>query len=234
MPIFLDEVGIDMEIIDAVKLRQSVRAFKSEPVSKEVLKEILEIATRSPSTMNTQPWEMFVIAGQAIDVIKRKNIESLNFGMKQEAEVPLIPFVGKYRQRQVNLAIEIFRLMEIPRENRQMREKWQQRGFRFFDAPAGIIITLDKSLEQSLLSLLDIGALMQTICLVALNYGLATCIEDQAIMFPEVIRKVIGVPETKRIIIAIAIGYPDWNFPANRLKSSREPIESIVTWHGFD
>jgi len=66
--------------------------------------------------------------------------------------------------------------------------------------------------------------------LAALNYGLATCIEDQGVMYPEVVRRVTGIPETKRIIICIAIGYPDWDFPANSLKSTRLPLENVVTW----
>lgn len=223
-----------MNIIEAVNFRQSVRGFKRDPVPKEVLREILEIASRSPSTMNTQPWEIIVVTGQAIEDIRRRNLEALNSGVTQESEVPLRPYKGKYRERQVDLAIEIFRLMGIAREDREKRADWMQRGFRFFDAPAGIILTMDKSLDQSPLSLLDIGAIMQTICLVALSYGLATCIEDQALMFPEVIRKVTGVPPSKRIVIAIAIGYPDWDFPANKLKSEREPVERIITWCGFD
>jgi len=199
-----------------------------------VLSEILEIASRSPSAMNTQPWEITVVTGQAMENIRRGNIEALNSGVTPEAEVPLRPFEGKYRERQVDLAIEIFRLMEIARDDKEKRAQWMQRGFRFFDAPVGIILTMDRSLDQSPLSLLDIGAIMQTICLVAVNYGLATCIEDQAVMFPEVIRKAAGVPESQRIVIAIAIGYPDWGFPANRLKSKREPVEKIVTWCGFE
>ena len=81
--------------------------------------------------------------------------------------------------------------------------------------------------------MLDIGAVMQTICLTALNYGIGTCIEDQGIMYPEVLRKFVGILESKRIIISIAIGYPNWDFPANKVESSREPVENITTWHGF-
>lgn len=84
----------------------------------------------------------------------------------------------------------------------------RERGFRYFDAPAAIIILVDKSLTENG-PLLDIGAVIQTICLAALNYGLGTCIEDQGVMYPEVLRELAGIPESKRIIISIAIGYPD-------------------------
>ena len=69
---------------------------------------------------------------------------------------------------------------------------------------------------------LDIGAVMQTICLAALHYGLGTCIEDQGVMYPAVLRKFAGIPESRRIIISIAVGYPDWDFPANKVESARE------------
>lgn len=79
----------------------------------------------------------------------------------------------------------------------------------------------------------DIGAVTQNICLAGLHYGLGTCIEDQGIMYPEVLRKFCNIPVTKQIIIALAIGYPNWDFPANRVETSRVPIDTITTWCGF-
>ena len=81
---------------------------------------------------------------------------------------------------------------------------------------------------------MDIGTIIQTICLTALNYSLGTCVEDQGIAFPEVVRKFTGIPQSKRLMICIAIGYPDWDFPANKLESTREPLENVVTWCGDD
>ncbi len=219
-----------MDIIEAIRTRKSVRGFKPAPVPREVLREILEIATHAPSAMNTQPWEITVVTGQALESIQKANIEMLNLGVALHAETPLKPFEGKYRQRQVGLAIQIFKLMGIAREDKQKRAEWTQRGFRIFDAPAAIILSMDRWLDDSPMSLLDIGAITQTICLAALSYGLGTCIEDQGIMYPEVIRKFTGIPESKRIVVCIAIGYPDWDFPANRLVSTREPVDSVVTW----
>jgi nitroreductase len=89
----------------------------------------------------------------------------------------------------------------------------------------------DKTLTESG-SLLDIGAVMQNICLSALHFGLGTCIEDQGILYPEVFREHTGIPETKHLIIAIALGYPDPNFPANHVRSEREPVDALTTWVG--
>jgi len=221
-----------MDIVEAVRSRKSIREYKPDPVPKEILREILDIAIRSPSTLNTQPWEITVVTGEILENIRKGNIEMLNSGAKPNPETPYKPFEGKYRQRQVDLAIQIFNLMGIAREDKEKRAEWMQRGFRLFNAPAAFILSMDKSLDESTLSLLDIGAITQTICLVALNYGLGTCIEDQGIMFPEVVRRFTDIPESKRITICITIGYPDWDFPANKLETNREPIDSIVTWCG--
>ncbi|TFG38390.1 MAG: nitroreductase, partial [Syntrophobacterales bacterium] len=137
-----------------------------------------------------------------------------------------------YRQRQIGLGKQLFKLMDIPREDREKREEWMERGFRYFDAPAAIIITTDRSLTEGA-PLLDIGAVLQNICLAALSFGLGTCIEDQGVLYPEVVRKYADIPDSKQLIMAIAIGYPDWDFPANSLESTREPVESITTWRGF-
>jgi nitroreductase len=107
-----------------------------------------------------------------------------------------------------------------------------ERGFRYFNAPAAIIITADRSLPYPR-PLFDMGALTQTICLVALHFNLGTCISNQGIMYPEVLHDLAGIPLSKRVIIAVAIGYPDENFPANEVVSTREPVASITTWHGF-
>jgi len=222
-----------MDLLEAMRLRKSIRGYKPDPVPREVLREILEIATWSPSGLNAQPWEVTVVAGEVLEEIKRGNIEMLASGALPYLEVPMQPLVGVYRQRQVDLAIQIFELMGIAREDKEKRAEWLQRGFRFFDAPTAIIISADKAIDE-LRAQFDIGTFSQTLCLAALHYGLGTCIGVQGVMYPEVVRRFTGIPESKRITISIAIGYPDWDFPANKLQSTREPVEAIATWRGFD
>jgi len=224
-----------MDIIEAVKTRKSIRGYKPDPVPKEVLEQILELASHAPSAMNTQPWEFTVLTGEVLENVRRSNIDLLNSGAPPSPEhvVTSWPKESVYRQRQVGLAKQLFQLMDIPREDKEKRAKWLERGFRYFDAPAAIIVSTDRCLSESG-PLLDIGASIQTICLTALHFGLGTCIEDQGTMYPEVLRKYAHIPESKRIIAAIAIGYPDWDFPANKVESEREPIKNVTTWLGFD
>lgn len=224
-----------MDIVEAIRERKSVRGFKPEPVSREVIEEILDIAGQAPSAMNIQPWEFTVITGDVLENIRKANVELLNSGAKPQPEHEVVgwPSESVYRKRQVELGKQIFQIMEIPREDKEKRARWLERGFRYFDAPVAIIILADRALTEST-PLLDIGAVMQTICLAALHYGIATCIEDQGVMYPGVLRRFAGIPESKRIIISIAVGYPDWDFPANKVESSRESVDNITTWCGFE
>jgi nitroreductase len=224
-----------MDISEAIRQRKSIRKFKPDLVSKAVLKEILEVASRSPSAMNTQPWEFFIVRGDTLEKIKQANVAKLQGGQMPSPEHTIIgwPTDSVYRRRQVELGMELFRLMNISRDDAVKRMQWMERGFRYFDAPAAIIIVTDKVLGEEG-PLIGLGAIMQTICLAALQYGLGTCIEDQGVMYPDVIRGNLGIPEGKRIIMAIAIGYPDDTFPANKLQSRRDPVDSFTTWLGFE
>jgi len=223
-----------MEIIEAINTRKSIRGYKADPVPKETLKEILEIAGRAPSAMNTQPWEFFVLGGEVLEKLREKNAENLKAGIMPEGEHSVVGWSKEsiYRTRQVELAMSLFKLMDIKREDKEKRAAWMERGFRFFDAPAAIIIVTDRSLEESS-PLVDIGIVIQTICLAALDYGLGTCIEDQGCLYPENLRKIADIPESKRIIMSIAIGYPDFEFPANQIETTRVSLDEITTWKGF-
>ena len=224
-----------MEIIEAIKTRKSIRAFTSRKVSKGLLSDILDIACRAPSAMNTQPWEFMAISGDILDQIRAAIVTKLNNQEPMQPEHLVVgwPEDSVYRQRQVELAKQLFKLMDIPREDKVKRAQWLERGFRFFDAPAAIILMTDSTLTEHG-PLLDVGAVMQNICLAALDHGLGTCIEDQGVLYPEVVRELARIPDTKRIIISIAIGYPDPDFPANRVRTEREPAENITTWVGFE
>ena len=223
-----------MDALEALRTRKSIRGFRSDPVPREVLSEILEIACRAPSAVNSQAWEFFVLAGDVLEKVKRGNLEKVRSGAAPSPEHSIMgwPRGSVYRRRQVALAQQLFRLMEVPRDDEEKKRQWMERGFRFFDAPAAIVIVVDRSLGQSA-PLLDIGAVMQSICIAALSRGLGTCIEDQGVMYPQVVRDFAGIPDSKRIIISIAIGYPDWDFSANRVETLREPLESTTTWCGF-
>jgi len=223
-----------MDVIEAIQKRSSIRGFKPDPVPQALLREILEIAVRAPSALNSQPWEFAVITGSVLDRIRVGNVEQLNSGapMSSDHTASLWPKDSVYRRRQVELGKALFSLMDISRQDQEKRKAWQERGFRFFEAPVAIIVMADQVLSESG-PLLDIGLLVQNICLAAVAKGLGTCIEDQGIFFPDVIRQLADIPASKRMIIAIAMGYPDWDFPANQLSTDRAAVDEITQWIGF-
>ena len=223
-----------MQVTEAIRKRKSVRGYRPDPVPREALHEVLEIAGRSPSAMNSQPWEFAVLGGQVLDRVRQANVAKLQAGEMPHGEHPVVGW-GKdsvYRTRQVELAKGFFRLMGIERGDVDKRADWMARGFRFFDAPAAVVVLVDRSLEANTY-LIDIGIVIQSICLAALEHGLATCIEDQGCMYPEVLRELADIPATKRIVMSVAVGYPDWDFPANRIETSRVPVDDITLWRGF-
>lgn len=222
-----------MEILEALQVRKSIRGYKPDPVPKEIINQVLEVATRAPSAMNSQPWQITVITGKVLDEIRQENIKALKEGNTSAQEIIRKPFEGIYRKRQVDLALQIFQLMGIGRDDKEKRTQWMMRGFRFFDAPAAIVLSLDKSMNSTL-ALCDIGILCQSICLTALEFGLGTCIEDQGILFPDNLRKLAGIPESSLPIMCLAIGYPDWEFPANKLETPREALANNTRWVGFE
>lgn len=224
-----------MNILESIRNRKSIRGYKADPVPKTLIRHVLETAIRAPSAVNCQPWEFFVITGEPLRKIRQGSVEKSRAGESPHSEHELITWTKDsiYGARQVELAKHIFQVMGIGREDKQKRVQWMERGLRYFDAPAAILICVDKKLSEAG-PLLDIGAVMQNICLAALHYGLGTCIEDQGVMYPEVVRQHASIPESKRLIIAIAIGFPDRDDVANTITSNRELVENLTTWIGFE
>lgn len=222
-----------MELKEAIGKRISVRGYKKDLVPKEILQEIIRVSLRAPSAMNVQPWEITVVAGEPLEQIRRENMALLKAGHMPGSDLGHArPYEGVHKDRQRALGFELYGLLGIARDDKDKRNEWMMTGIRAFDAPALMIVSADEGLETRLAAS-DIGGLIQTVCLVALEYGLGTCINGQGILFPDAVRKATGIPVSKKMYICIAIGYPDGDHPANRLASSRESIENVVTWVGF-
>ncbi len=220
-----------MELIEAIKSRKSIRGYKPTPVPKEILAQVLQIATNAPSAMNTQPWKFTVLGGKALDELREALQQRFLEGAEIHPDFPSSAPSGVYRNRQVDVAKSLFQLLEISREDKGKRTEWTAKAFRLFDAPNAIMISLDSE-NSSFPYILSLGAIIQTIALVAVDFGLGTCIEGNSILYPEVIRQITGIPESQKILAGIAIGYPDWDFPANKLRSTREPLDKVTTWLG--
>lgn len=225
-----------MDVVEAVKHRRSIRAFKQESVNKDIVEKILEISTYSPSATNSQPWEFTVIAGEVLDKIRQAHIEMLKSDVASclDFHFDTYPKDSIYQKRQVDLGMQIFSLMGIQRGDKKKRAWWREKGFRYFDAPVAIIVSMDKLISGQVTPWIDIGCITQTLCLVAESFGLGTCIAYQGAGYPDILRKYAGIPESKVIIVSIALGVPDWDSQANKLERTRESVDKITRWCGFD
>lgn len=224
-----------MELVDAIKTRRSIRGFKQTSVPEDTIKEILDLARMAPSATNCQPWEFIVLTGESLEKAGRVNIEQSNQGAVISLDIPVCPpneLPSPYIDRQNALARDLFGSANIERSDKEGRREWQSRGKRFFDAPAAILVCADEKIynKRHQISLIDIGIVTQTIALLATKHGLGTCIQQDTVFFPDVLRQALGIPQSKRLLVAICVGYPDWNFPANKFERTREPLDSMVTW----
>ena len=223
-----------MEFDDVVRSRRSIRGFLPKPVPRALIAEIIEIAMRAPTSMNTQPWHLHVVAGEVLDRIRAGNVERNLAGIPHSREFRLGPeYAGVHRERQIDIAKQLFGAMGIARDDKPARQDWVLRGFRQFDAPASIIVTYDRALFGSDVAPFDCGGLVNCLVNAAWNRGLGCVINSQGIMQSPVVRAEAKIPEDEVIQTTVAIGWPDETFPANAVVSRRKPLGETATFHGF-
>ena len=222
-----------MDVVAAIRERKSVRAFKPDPVSLDMLKKIVEQALRAPSWANTQPWEFAIVSGKQLKEIQKGFSEMGDQEPNPDIARPY-EFPEPYMSRVLALT---------PKDLKMTKEEYmvlrRTQNFRHYGAPAIIYLLVGRSFfyQQkgiNVWSLYDCGAVIQNIMLLATSYGLGTVAQAQAVVYPDIIRKVVGIPESKLIALGIAIGYPDWDNPINQSPRQREPLSEVAKWYGFD
>jgi len=229
-----------MDIVEAIQQRKSIRAFKSDAVPKEILREIMELALRAPSWANTQPWEFAIVTGKKLEEIRQAFAEKAAKGAEDNPDVPRPrEFPDPYDTRRRVVGRKVLELKGISRDDKEKRKWWLLQGLRLFEAPCVIYIYIDRSFYQqgeglNIWPLFDCGLVAENIMLLATEHGLGTIAQIQAVAYPDVLRKVLEIPDSKLIVLGIAVGYPDWDDPVNQLRSEREPLDNVGTWYGFD
>ena len=223
-----------MEFSELIQARKSIRGYQQKPVPRALIEEIIEVAKWAPSSMNTQPWHVHVVTGEPLERIRRGNTENMLSGVPPKRDFPMKEsYEGIHRERQVGIAVQLFDVMGIAREDKARRTDWVMRGFRQFDAPVSLVLSYDKYLEPAAISQFDLGALSHALVLAAWERGLGSVINGQGIMQSAVVREHAGIPDDQNIMICIAMGYPDPDFVANSVKSVREDAENFVRYVGF-
>lgn len=221
-----------MQVDEALRARRSVRAFRPDPVPRALVEEILEVASRAPSGTNIQPWKVHVVAGEVRDRLEQEVMAHRETGPADTAAE--FPRAGRrkepYVSRMRTLGKEMYGLLGVPKGDQEASWRQWGRNYQFFDAPVGLILTIDKELD--VMSYFDFGMFAQSILLAAKARGLDSCAQGAWNHYWTVTRRVLGVPDDEYIICGIALGYADESAPVNSLKSPREPVENFTVFHG--
>ena len=224
--------AIDLSTVDTViTSRKSVRAYKKDAVSPELLHHLLEMAMHAPSTTNTQPWKVYVLTGAALKRLTGAVCAAFDTEAEKHRseyayypDKPLEPYLSRRRK----LGHDMYRLLGIAREDRERRLEQHRKNLEFFGAPAGLIFTLHRDLPPA--NFIDYGAFFQNIMLSAKSHSLDTCIQAYWSDYHRVIRDVLGLPPEEMVLAGMAVGYADTDAQINRLVSEREPVDSFATF----
>ena len=222
-----------MLVDEALCARKSVRAFSKEPVPRALVEEVLTVASRAPSGTNVQPWKVHVVAGDVRRALEAEVLAHRDTRPRDDrAEFPREskrkePYISRMRK----LGKDMYTLIGIPKGDEAAN--WHQwgRNYRFFDAPVGLIFTVDKDLDR--MAYVDLGIFLQSIMLSAKARGLDSCAQGAWNSFWTVTRRLLDIPEDQYIVCGMSLGYADESAPVNALVSEREPVASFATFHGF-
>lgn len=220
---------------EVVAGRRSIRGFTNQPVPRALVREIIALAMRAPSSLNTQPWNFHVVTGEPLDRIRAGNTERNLAGIPHSREFRIGgEYAGAHRERQIGIAKQLFAAMGIAREDKAARTDWVLRGFRQFDAPVSIVVTYDRSIHGSDIAPFDCGGVVNALVNAAWARGLGCVINSQGIMQSPVVREHAGIPDDQVIMTCVAMGWPDDSFPANAVVSQRKSVDEATRFIGFD
>ncbi|QCY11662.1 nitroreductase [Pseudomonas sp. MPC6] len=223
-----------MHIDAAIRSRKSVRSFMPWNVPKSVIEHILKVASRAPSGNNVQPWHVHVLTGQAKQNLCNDIIASATDEAGQHAaEYEYYPteWFEPYQQRRREVGFSLYEKLGIKRDDPAARDRQMLRNYQFFDAPVGLLISLDRRLNTG--SYMDLGMFIQNILLAARGQGLHTCAQAAFAWYHQVIRAHLPLADNDILVCGIALGHEDRDAPENSLETSREPVESFASFHGF-
>jgi len=215
----------------AIATRQSVRGFLPTPVPRATIEEILEIASRAPSGTNTQPWKVTVLTGPAKERLSAAILAVYNDAEQRKQHVEEYAYyptqwVDPYLARRRKIGWDLYGLLGIGREDKAKMHAQHGRNYMFFDAPVGIIFTIDRILEQG--SWLDFGMFLQNVMIAARARGLDTCPQAAFMQFHRVIASELALSESEMVVCGMSLGYADMSKIENTLQTEREPVSGFA------
>jgi nitroreductase len=219
-----------MTVEEAITGRHSARAFLPKPVPRELIERILLIAGRAPSGSNVQPWKVWVLEGEAKKEISRDLVERYDRGAVSEREFNYYPQQWRepYLARRRACGWGLYGVLGIGRTEKDKMHAQHRRNFLFFDAPVGLIFSIDRDLEIG--SWLDYGMFLQSIMVGARQFGLETCPQAAFLIFFDVLQKRLGIPDAQMVVCGMSLGYPDPNAKVNTFTPGRMSPREFVTF----
>ncbi|MDJ0949271.1 MAG: nitroreductase [Alphaproteobacteria bacterium] len=215
----------------AITTRRAVRAFRPDPVPDALVRHILAVAARAPSGTNTQPWHAHVLTGAAKERLTQAVLAAREGKPEGTAEYRYYPrkWAEPYLSRRRRIGWDLYGLLGIEKGDRE--RTWAQfgRNYLFFDAPVGMVFTIDRDLETG--SWLDYGMFLQNIMISARGHGLDTCPQAAWMEYPDTVSQVLGIPEEQMVVCGMSLGYADNDKIESQLVTAREPVEGFATWH---
>ncbi|MGI9590285.1 MAG: nitroreductase [Myxococcota bacterium] len=221
-------------VSEAIATRRSVRAFLPDPVPESVVREMVAAASRAASGGNLQPWKLYVLAGSArqalVRAVEERSAEK-PFGDGPEYEIYPRDLTEPYVKRRGAVAHEMYALVGIARDDHAARAAQMKRNFSFFDAPVGMILTIERQMGPPQFT--DLGIFLQSLMLLARERGLHTCPQESWSLWGATIREVVGVPEDEVVFCGLSLGYAAADAPINRLYTDRAALEDFARFEGF-
>lgn len=214
---------------EAITSRRSVRAFLPKPVPHETIERILQVASRAPSGTNTQPWQVRVLTGETLKnlcdaAVHAHDHEPEKHGYSYTyypAEIPE-PYISRRRK----VGWDLYGLLGIKKGEREKTHRQHARNYMFFDAPVGLIFTIEKVMEQG--SWLDYGMFIQNVMIAARAHGLHTCPQAAWVKLHRVVIDELSIPDNEEVVCGMAMGYEDATRIENTLRTEREPVSGFT------
>jgi nitroreductase len=210
------------DLDNVIRQRRAIRMFLPDrPVPRELIDEALDLAIRAPSNSNIQPWHVVFASGAVRDRLVAALLDAAQAGPPKVPELP-----EHFAHFRSDLGKLVYGSMGIARDDAEGRRAAVLRNWEFFRAPLAGIVCMDR--ELGLVDSLGVGMFLQTLVLSLTARGLGTCVQVAIAGYPEIIYEQLNIPEQFTILCGLAVGYPDPNFPANKIRVGREPVEKNV------
>ena len=220
-----------MTVENALRRRKSCRAFLSRTVDRKLLRTIIEQASRSPSNGNLQPWQLFVLTGDALANLKANTRDAITQNQPMstpEYAVYPKPLKTEFDARRFAIGEDIYRALGIAREDKAGRRAQFGKNALMFNAPVGVFAYIDRSLSYG--QWMDLGMFLQSIMLLCEDHGLASCAQGYWTFFHDNVRAATGAPDDLMLACGLAIGFEDNEAPINRVYSARASIDEFATF----